>query len=294
MSHPFSVNSTYANNLGEYTVLEIKPPNMRIRYADGREQTVSIALQTRIWRRLQAPPPPPPTKRGRSRAASDRRGASFLGLLDSDFKDNVTGTHWRSREGLGGLVTKRLCSLTGKEYTSWAIYRRPECFIYAPHLPMRNRAEGVKLPKLLVELSPRDVRYGLYIEKSDEAMDDTWYWPCFLELLAEERWQQSLERVMDQHQLHWRVDVEQQDADGTYAPAGELTASAFTPEAPFPTFAAFVDYLRTLPADQWCNLFLIATLSKQQALIQGIAVAETIAETLAALSPMYLELVRRR
>jgi hypothetical protein len=58
-----------------------------------------------------------------------------------------------------------------------AVYRRSECYIYAPRLPMRTKAEGVKLPKLLVELSPRDLRYGLYIEKSDAAMDDSWYWP---------------------------------------------------------------------------------------------------------------------
>lgn len=294
MNHPFTVNATYANNLGEYTVLEINPPDMRIRYTDGREQTVSIVIQARIWRRLQETPPFPPAPRNRSRTASGRRAASFEGLLASDFKDNVTGTHWRSREGLGGLVTSRLSALTGKEYASLAVYRQSECYIYAPRLPIGTKAEGVKVPKLLIELSPRDLRYGLYIEKSDAAMDDSWYWPHFLELLEEERWQQSLERAMDQHAFSWRVEMVRQDVNGNYAPAGELTVSAFTPEACCPSFGAFVDYLRTLPTDQWCNLYFVATLSKEQALAKGISVAEVIAEALAALSPMYDELVRHR
>ena len=53
-------------------------------------------------------------------------------------------------------------------------YRRPQFFVYPPHLPMFNQAEGVKLPKFVVQLSSAAVLYGFYIEKSDEAMDSGW------------------------------------------------------------------------------------------------------------------------
>jgi hypothetical protein len=36
---------------------------------------------------------------------------------------------------------------------------------------MFNQAEGVKLPKFVVQLSSAAVLYGFYIEKSDEVMD---------------------------------------------------------------------------------------------------------------------------
>ena len=297
MEHPFIVGSTYANNLGEYTVLEITPPSMRVEYANGREQTVTIEVQTRIWARLQAPPPPDETDtpRGRrpSQRVSDRRGAAFEGLLETDFKDNVTGTHWRSRGGLGGLVTTKLSALTGKQYTSWAIYRRPECFIYDPHLPMNSQAEGVKLPKLLIQLTPQEVLYGFYIEKSDEPMGDAWHWPRCMSLLAESEWQRRLEELMVERGLCWRFDVDSKQPDGAYAPTGQLSVSSFTPGSPFPTFAALVDHLQCLPPDRWCNLYLIKTLGKQQAIDKGTSIADHIAETLAALSPMYMELLRR-
>lgn len=297
MRHPFIVGSTYGNNLGEYTVVEISPPNMRVRYADGREQTVTIAVQARIWRRLQAPPPPVVTDSSSgsrpSRTRSDRRGAAFEGLLETDFKDNVTGTHWRSRDGLGGLVTKKLSALTGQEYTSWAVYRRPECFIYDPRLPMNSQAEGVKLPKLLIQLTPHEALYGFYIEKSDEPMDDAWYWPRFLTLLAEDRWQRDLERVMIEQGLHWLLDLVAAGPTGTYASAGQLTVPSFTPDSSFPTFAGFIDHLRSLHSDHWCNLYLVKALDKQQAIDKGTRVADHMAETLAALSPMYVELLRR-
>ncbi len=45
----FEVNGVYANRKGEYTVLEIDPPKMRIRYKDGNEAEVKIDLQERIW-----------------------------------------------------------------------------------------------------------------------------------------------------------------------------------------------------------------------------------------------------
>jgi hypothetical protein len=49
----FEVNGTYANRKGEYTVLEINPPKMRVRYTeDGSEAELKIDLQARIWENI--------------------------------------------------------------------------------------------------------------------------------------------------------------------------------------------------------------------------------------------------
>lgn len=51
----FEVNGTYANRKGEYTVLAINPPKMRVRYTeDGSEAELKIDLQARIWENIAA------------------------------------------------------------------------------------------------------------------------------------------------------------------------------------------------------------------------------------------------
>ncbi|WP_420641434.1 hypothetical protein [Candidatus Leptofilum sp.] len=51
----FEVNGTYANRKGEYTVLAINPPKMRVRYTeDGSEAELRIELQARIWENIAA------------------------------------------------------------------------------------------------------------------------------------------------------------------------------------------------------------------------------------------------
>jgi hypothetical protein len=51
----FEVNGTYANRKGEYTVLEINPPKMRVRFTeDGSEAELKIELQARIWENIAA------------------------------------------------------------------------------------------------------------------------------------------------------------------------------------------------------------------------------------------------
>ena len=49
----FEVNGVYANRKGEYTVLAINPPKMRVRFTeDGSEAELKIDLQERIWENI--------------------------------------------------------------------------------------------------------------------------------------------------------------------------------------------------------------------------------------------------
>ena len=50
----FEVNGVYANRKGEYTVLELNPPKMLVRYKDGTEANLKIELQERIWVNIAA------------------------------------------------------------------------------------------------------------------------------------------------------------------------------------------------------------------------------------------------
>ncbi len=48
----FKVNGTYANRKGKYTVLEINPPKMHVRYEDGSDADLNIERQERIWENI--------------------------------------------------------------------------------------------------------------------------------------------------------------------------------------------------------------------------------------------------
>lgn len=60
---PFEVGDRYRNEHGEYEVLGIDENQMVVRYDDGNQQIVSVAIQTRIWQRLQDESEPPPVTR---------------------------------------------------------------------------------------------------------------------------------------------------------------------------------------------------------------------------------------
>ena len=53
MDHPFEVGKAYRNRYGRYHVLSIDDPKMRIRYEDGREIKVTIAIQAQILAGIQ-------------------------------------------------------------------------------------------------------------------------------------------------------------------------------------------------------------------------------------------------
>lgn len=69
----FEVNGVYANRKGEYKVLEIYPPKMRVRFTeDGSEAELKINLQARIWENIAA--------EYRAKAASRSARAARRGL----------------------------------------------------------------------------------------------------------------------------------------------------------------------------------------------------------------------
>lgn len=48
----FEVGGEYVNRKGKYTVLDINPPKMTVRYEDGTTAEVNIAIQARIWENI--------------------------------------------------------------------------------------------------------------------------------------------------------------------------------------------------------------------------------------------------
>jgi hypothetical protein len=68
----FEVNGVYRNRIGQYQVLSLNGPRMRVRYDDGEEAELNVNIQARIWENIVA--------EQEARAASSR-------LLRSPSKD---------------------------------------------------------------------------------------------------------------------------------------------------------------------------------------------------------------
>lgn len=292
MNHPFKIGEIYENMNGAYTVLSISPPKMTIKYENGSESVVDIVIQERIWSRIQDELTFARQEYER-RTKINRPKIDFHGLVEGDFKNNVAGTNWRSREGLAGLVSQQLSNLSETEFISWAIYRRPQFFVYPPHLPMFNQAEGVKLPKFVVHLSPEMLLYGFYIEKSDKEMNREWYWPHFLDLLSEEKWQEYFIHIMEEWQLKWILRFEGKvEESGSYLPPVETIISSFSEGNRFRIFSDFVTYLRMLPEEKWCNLYIGKTMSKEEAIGYQTKISTPISQALNTLVPFYSQLLK--
>ncbi len=63
----FIKGQQYTNRKGTYTVLDIQPQSIQVRYEDGLEETLDATIQRRILSNMTLPPrtpEPPPRSRG--------------------------------------------------------------------------------------------------------------------------------------------------------------------------------------------------------------------------------------
>jgi hypothetical protein len=173
MKHQFKIGETYRNELGEYEVVSINDPNMVIRYSDGGEREAEIAFQHRIWERIQDEEEvkreaelrkiKSKTKR---RSSTAKHGTAFHGLEEGDFQTSITGTSWRARSGLGGLLALRLSTLSGRDFESRAVARQPRVFVTIPD-PDTPEAT-VRKAKFMCGMDETGSYHGIYVEKSPD------------------------------------------------------------------------------------------------------------------------------
>ena len=259
----------------------LTPPQMIIRRLERRRAAV-----------VRPEPQPmqttkPKAKPKRTEPAA-RWGRDFGGLEASDFKSGVADTTWRRKGELAGLLASLLSGATGHFFTSYAVPRRPQVFLYvAEHTDEDERQRSAKF---YLQLDEEKADYGFLVEKSDEAMDEKWDWPRFLSALAEdEALRETLEEAMAEHDLHWRVEL----LDG-----GEIASVAtVTRDGPLTweeegasenlSWTDFVDRLRGVDAAQSCDLWLRATMDRDAAVEAGVAIAAQIAGVHRTLLPLY-------
>jgi hypothetical protein len=311
MAQLFKIGGKYRNRDGEYEVIAIDGDDMTIRYTDGRTLHTPISQQARIWENMlmeeeiaQEIPPTRKTRRSSSTTGStsssiDKFGRNFQGLAEEDFQDSVVGTTWRSRPMLGGLLAKRLWSLSGKLFESRAIYNRPEIHVYQPQFYVAKNS--LMVAKFQFVLKEAGVRHGFYVEKGFDEMDDSWDWLRFLDSFRQQPalWKQ-LPEAMTEHNLEWVASIKTRD--GVILSTVRVSIQDGKPVMQDDTgrdygmadWGDFEEFLRNIDPEHCCDLHLLARIEKSEAIALGVHLAEQVAQAWHAQLPLYLASVQRK
>jgi hypothetical protein len=250
---------------------------------DGRAEVVAIdgrAVTLRLpdGNQMEIRPPAPAKPSGtRSRRVPK---AHFDGFSQEDFKDNVTGTTWRSRAKLGGEVTARL---GGAGFNSYVVYRVPEC-----HWARESHWEKGREThhcKLFTQLSSDAMRCGFHIERqsSDYALSEDW--GRFARWIGTEGAQALIRELTTVKgfslrgwvgELGIRFEV---TTEGWNAVMGEATV-AVAPEK----LGLFLT--EEMPSN-WLGFYIEKVLPPGEAIGMGSSVAAVISDALNELLPVY-------
>ncbi len=286
----FQIGEKYINEKGVFEVLAIDGEEMTIQWENGERATTPLELQTRIqdriaWERrqemLQKEKKKSSKKPTRIYRPSTVFGRNFSGLIESDFSTDVTGTHWRSREQLGGAVTARLPS-DHFRFNSWSIYRRPEIHWADTRHRIQERASFQA--KFFVRLGEGSMIYGFYIERPKKEDGKSEDWEAFIQWLRNDENDQWLNRLSDSEQLtvfdlfELSFSEKLKPSNGMWKAVGEKDTE---------TVAKLSEYLDALPHDHWFDLVIAKTVSKADAIQRGVEIANDISALFAALTPLY-------
>jgi hypothetical protein len=137
-------------------------------------------------------------------------------------------------------------------------------------------------------MAKRHIVYGFYIEKSDEEMGSDWYWPRFLKLLSETKWQDNLAQIMSMRELSWILRFEEKiEGSNSYEFSPDIIISSFGEGSRFPAISDFVAHLHDLPKRHWCNLYLAKCMDRQEAIEMQEKISHPISQTFNDLTPFF-------
>ncbi len=277
----FEVGGQYENRKGPYEVIAITGDRMTIRWDSGEQRETDVKGQLRVIRNMEREfREARESKRGR---VPRFYGEMFRGLKDVDFCEDVTGTHWRSREQLGGAVATHIAA----DFTvdSWAIYHRPEVH-WADRARYPNRKAWLQA-KFVALASETRIRAGLYIERSNEADGDQEDWNRFFCWLCGGG-EAVLADVVEQHDFQL-LDEKNDDDEGCFPGVMIRRDGSWlhTHAGNTRTVDSLCECLERANDDHWIDLLVKKDFNKDYALARGTEIAADIGNMFTALLPAY-------
>lgn len=244
----------------------IKPPDIIIRRLDliRRKQLASLASSSKKVNQKRD------KIQKKVKRSYDRLGKEFNGLKDQDFQRGTKGTTWRRRTTLAGAIAQSLNDRTGVPFQSYAIYRRAQVIIAVPE----RFDEGDKFPyaKFDVRLNEENAQVSFYIERQAGAITDKWDWIRLMDALADESLQDTVMNVMRQDGLWWTIELREDDKKVrkimiTLDKSLRWQSDDYIADI---SWAEFHERIRQLPLNQWVDLRLGKTITKNDAIRMGI------------------------
>ncbi len=280
------VGDKYENNKGEYTVLSVDPESdaMTIQWKNGDVIETTISLQKRIILRMAAeknnteqivekpqsrthPPVNPKVK--------------FTGLVENDFKDNVEGTTWRRRDTLGGAVAQHLLQKEF-QFISNAVSRMPMLQWF--DVIHKEITAASKQAKFFTLVNEKSLKYGFYIERSDQANDPHYDWRSFINWLKNDSGEKLLKNILTDKDL--KLFVCENLKDKKYAEYF-LTPADSGWKKEDEKIKSLVTYLNNLDAQRWISFYVYNEISKETVVFRGNLIAKDIADVFEQLMPLY-------
>jgi len=282
----FNVDEQYENEKGIFKVVSIHRDQMVIRWEDGEETRTDIALQRRIaerrqWEKDKRLADINAVQEARRKSASKTPKAVFAGIAATDFKNNCHGTTWRSRNQLGGAVSKSIKTDRFK-FNSWAFGREPEMHVQ----DIRHHASATPADeaRFFVRIDDQHLYYGFCVTRPENRDGNPTCWSALREWLTKMENEQAVHTLAINH--HLTACHRAQPTAGIKA-APEDGGWVFEDSAePLPE-ATLSAYFDRVPPSEPCETELFAVLAKEDAVACNRDIAPQIAQLFADLIPLY-------
>lgn len=179
---------------------------------------------------------------------------------ENDFSERVAGTTWRGQ--LSEILKQNLAGITGGSIGGGAVYGRHELLFHD-----KRYDKKFIHPKLSFNLDVEDrtCDFGFYIEKGyaesedpAEVMDGTWAWHSLVHNLEDEEFIGQLKEVLVSNDLEIALELWGPDETLMFRPKEDdlqMTRLADGSAQAF-SWEQFVDYLKSIPASQWCDFYV--------------------------------------
>jgi hypothetical protein len=287
--HRFVQGHSYENRKGTFKVLAIDGHRMKIQFDTGEQAETTTEDQERILRNMEREhlhALDPVTKSVKT-TIPKWLGSQFIGLSVSDFNEDVTGTHWRCREQLGGAVTARIKS--EEKFNSWAVYGRPE--VQWSDIHRRNNHAPWLHSKFLVRLDSEHLYFGYLNERPPKSDPPRAAWDDFMKWLSVPSHVLFLFACMKKNRLNI-TDPYGESLLGVISPDGDnFVHRDRNNEVSVIELEELHVYLDALSPDLFVNVLLGSSLDKETVIAKGQGIARQIADQFNLLLPVYEEQV---
>lgn len=282
----FEVDKKYTNRKGDFVVVSISGNNMKIRWDNGETVDTTIKFQSRVIANMAIDNKIKKTKSVKKKNTSStiKADVNFMGLTETDFSKSVTGTTWRSRKCLGGLVTGNL-KPENFNFQSHAINRKARVFWQDDN--HRDSEKIIYQAKFFAQLDEDNLKCGYYVERSHKEFDDKHDWNGFINWLKKPDNEIWLKKCVSENSFNidFYLDSDNICQSDILSSVADKWVSVNNEEKK--EYSSLLDYLNLISKETWINFHVVKMMSKNDVIAKKLEIADDISSVFNILMPLY-------